>query len=253
MKLHYRKLGQGEPLIILHGLFGLSDNWQTLGKRYAEDFTVYMVDQRNHGSSPRSEDWNYYVMSDDILELVNDEGLSKINILGHSMGGKTAMFFTVGHPEKVNRLLVADISPGYHLFNQHDVLEALSAVNFDVVKSRKDVENILSLYITDNGTKQFLLKNLYWTDEGDLDWKFNLSVILKNTDKIGEAVPVQKTSVPTLVLKGGKSNYIKKEDEGLFSSIFPNSIIKVIPDAGHWLHAEQPQAFYEETLSFLKK
>jgi len=161
MKLFYRKSGQGQALIILHGLFGQSDNWNTLAKQFADEgFEVYTVDQRNHGLSPHSDEWNYKVMSNDILELIKENDLQKVILLGHSMGGKTAMQFAVDHCELLDKLIVADMAPRHYPLHHQSVLEGLQAVDFNLVKIRKEVEVVLSKYIPDFGTKQFLLKNL---------------------------------------------------------------------------------------------
>lgn len=193
MKLFYRKSGQGQPLIILHGLFGQNDNWGTLGRQFAEQgFEVYLVDLRNHGLSPHSDVWNYQVMSDDILELINDNNLKQVILMGHSMGGKVAMQFAIQHPELLDKLIVVDIAPKYYPPHNLDVLNALNAVDFSIVKSRKEVESILSETLTDFGTKQFLLKNIYWKENTELDWRFNLKVITKLIENVGEAIPLGK-------------------------------------------------------------
>lgn len=256
MKLHYRKAGEGRPLIILHGLFGSSDNWQTLGKQFSEQgFEVYLTDLRNHGRSPHSDEWNYKAMSEDILELLDDNSIGKASIIGHSMGGKAAMQLAADHPSRIEKLVVADISPRKYAHTQRDVVEALQAVDLDSVTSRKEAEEILSEGITDFGTKQFLLKNLYWK-EGEkerLAWRFNLDVIARDIDVVSEALEVSgKINVPTLFLRGSKSHYIPDEDIPLIKELFSGSEITTIANAGHWLHAEQPQAFFDAVMEFLK-
>lgn len=254
MKLHYKKLGQGKPLIILHGLFGQLDNWQTLGKQFSENgFEVYLVDQRNHGHSPHSETWNYQAMSDDILELIQDNHLQKVILLGHSMGGKTAMCFALEHTEYIEKLIIADIAPKHYPV-QRDVADALLSVDLNIVKSRKEVEEQLSKFFSDFGTKQFLLKNLYWKTEMQLAWRFNLEVISKNLEAIGESFITKNkiASVETLFLRGEKSNYILDEDREEIKKLFPNAEIKTIANAAHWLHADKPKEFFEEVVSFVK-
>lgn len=268
MKLFYRKFGEGQPLIILHGLFGQSDNWNTLAKHFSEQaslpdrqgFEVYTVDQRNHGLSPHSDVWNYKVMSEDILELMNDLHLKNVILLGHSMGGKTAMQFAIDHPEYLNKLIVGDIAPKYYPMQHEGVMQGLQAVDFNVVKTRKEVEEVLSKYISDFGTKQFLLKNIFWVDDNEMAWRFNLNVIIhqienvgQNVDHVGDAMPVDVVcEVPALFVRGEKSDYVLDEDMELIHQLFPKSILETIPDAGHWLHAEKPKEFFECVMKFIK-
>ena len=254
MKLFYRKFGSGQPLIILHGLFGQSDNWNTLAKKFAEQgFEVYVVDLRNHGLSPHSEVWNYQVMSEDILELINDNNLQNIILLGHSMGGKVAMRFAVQHQDLLDKLIVVDIAPKYYHQTNQDVLEALNSVDLSIVKTRKEVEIILSKYITDYGTKQFLLKNLYWKPNNDLDWRFNLKIITEEFENIGEATPTDKVcNTPALFIRGEKSNYILDDDFNLMQEIFPFSILETIANGGHWVHSEKSKEFFECVMKFIK-
>jgi pimeloyl-ACP methyl ester carboxylesterase len=261
MKLFYRKFGEGQPLIILHGLFGQSDNWNTLAKQFSgHGFEVYAVDQRNHGLSPHSDVWNYKAMSEDVLELIKDCGLKNIVLLGHSMGGKTAMQFAVDHPEYLDKLIVVDIAPKYYPIHHQSVLDALHAVDFNVVKTRREVEEVLSHYLSDFGTKQFLLKNIFWTDEEEMAWRFNLDVITKQIENVGEEVEAVSEApstdivceVPTLFIRGEHSNYILDEDLDLIQEIFPGSILETIPGAGHWVHAEKQKEFYECVMRFIK-
>ena len=163
MKLFYRKIGSGQPLLILHGLFGQSDNWNSLAKLFAEKgFEVFTIDLRNHGLSPHDDEWDYETMSKDVLELITDCNLQQVDLIGHSMGGKVAMRLAIDYPELINKLIVVDISPKYYPIHHQSVLEALNAVDFSILKTRKEAETVLSNYITDFGTKQFLLKNIYW-------------------------------------------------------------------------------------------
>jgi pimeloyl-ACP methyl ester carboxylesterase len=254
MKLFHRKYGSGQPLIILHGLFGQSDNWNSLAKQFGENnLEVYVVDMRNHGLSPHSDEWNYKAMSDDIAELIADNNLKNVVLLGHSMGGKAAMYFALQHSEVLDKLIVADIAPKYYPLHHQSVIEALTAVDFTVVKTRKEVEEILSKYISDFGTKQFLLKNIYWREDGNLAWRFNLDVIVKNIEIVGEATPVEKSvDTPTLFIRGEKSNYILDQDLNLIQELFPRSLLETIPDAGHWVHAEKPKEFFEKVMEFVK-
>jgi len=254
MQLFYRKIGSGQPLIILHGLFGQSDNWNSLAKQFSEQgFEVYIVDQRNHGLSPHSDEWNYKSMSDDILELINSLQLKNVVLLGHSMGGKTVMQFALEHEHILDKLIVVDIAPKYYPLHHQSVLEALQAIDFKIVKTRREAEDILGKHITDFGTKQFLLKNIYWKDDGELAWRFNLKVIIENIENIGEATPAENScNTPTLFIRGEKSNYILNEDLKLIQELFPRSILETIHDAGHWVHAEKPKAFFDCVIDFVK-
>lgn len=254
MKLFHRKYGSGQPLIILHGLFGQSDNWNSLAKQFGESgFEVYVADMRNHGLSPHSDVWNYKAMSDDIAELIADNNLQNIILLGHSMGGKAAMCFALENPAVLDKLIVVDIAPKYYSLHHQSVIEALTAVDFAVVKTRKEVEEILSKHISDFGAKQFLLKNIYWVENENLAWRFNLDVIVKNIENIGEATPADKSiDVPTLFIRGEKSNYILDHDLNLIQELFPRSMLETIEDAGHWVHAENPKVFFERVIRFLK-
>lgn len=253
MKLFYRKFGQGQPLIILHGLFGQSDNWNTLAKNFAElGFEVFIVDLRNHGLSAHSNVWNYQVMSDDILELINDSNFEHVILMGHSMGGKVAMQFALQHQDLLDKLIVVDIAPKYYPPHNLEVLEALNAVDFSIVRNRKEVETILAKYITDFGTRQFLLKNIYWKENGELDWRFNLKVITDQFENTGELTPNDTVfNKETLFIRGENSNYILDKDLNIIKEIFPLSILKTIAGAGHWVHAEKPKEFFESVSGFI--
>lgn len=254
MKLFYRKFGEGQPLIILHGLFGQSDNWNSLARQFSElENAVYTVDLRNHGLSPHNEEWTYQSMSDDILELINDLDLKEVILIGHSMGGKVAMQFAMNHPELLNKLIVVDIAPKYYPPHHGDILKALNAVDFNVVKNRKDAEALLSEYISDMGTKQFLLKSIYWKEDGLLAWRFNLDVITRKIETVGQETPnYSSCNTPTLFIKGERSKYILDADLQQINDLFPSSEIKTIEGAGHWVHAEKPIDFFETVTTFIK-
>jgi esterase len=253
MKLAYRKLGSGKPLFILHGLFGSADNWQTIGKHLAEYFTVYFIDLRNHGQSPHSDDWNYEVMAEDLLEIINDESLDRVLLMGHSMGGKTAMQFTVRYPEKVEKLVVVDIGPKKYPTTNQFVVDAIEQFNTQTVSSRKEAEEVMSRYIEEAGVRQFLLKNLYWDDDKKLSWKFNYEVIKQNIARVSDVTPMpdKPMEMPVLFVKGEKSDYIFPSDIKLIQTMFPTAIMEIIPGAGHWVHADQPQAFFSVVAKFL--
>jgi esterase len=252
MKLAYRKYGEGPALIILHGLFGQMDNWNTLAKKFSEQgFTVFTIDQRNHGLSPHDEDWNYGVMADDLKDFINEHQIHNPILLGHSMGGKTVMYFSLHYPNVADKLIIADISPRQHPANHNDVLYALQQVDFEVVKTRREVEDILGATISDFGTKQFLLKNVYWKTDDKMDWRFNLQVITEKYNNVIVGVPKGICETDTLFLKGEKSDYINENDLKLIEEIYPNSRVEVIANAGHWVHAEQPELFYKAVMGFI--
>jgi esterase len=253
MLLHSNILGEGTPFLILHGFLGMSDNWKTLGNKFSEEhFQVHLIDQRNHGRSFRDDEFNYEVLVEDLKQYCDHYQLKDIVLLGHSMGGKTAMLFATKYPELVSKLIIADIAPRFYPIHHDQILEGLSSLNFDVLKSRTEADNILSQYVSDFGTRQFLLKNLYWQEKGKLGFRFNLKVLKDNVEEVGEALPVSNSySGDTLFLRGDKSEYIALSDEFLIKMQFPNSNIQTIENAGHWLHAENPTDFFNSVLRFL--
>lgn len=251
----YSKIeGSGKPLLILHGFLGMSDNWKTLGVQYAQQgFQVHMIDLRNHGRSFHSEVFNYEVMVQDILDYCNANNLDKIDIIGHSMGGKVAMLFATKYPEKVDKLIVADIGPKFYNQHHQDILAGLNAVDFSKKPGRSEVDEILTSYIPDFGTRQFLMKSLYWQTPEQLAFRFNLAIFNTKMNEIGVALPEDSLfEKPTLFIRGGNSNYILDADFEYIKLHFPNSKIETIVNVGHWLHAENPKAFYEISISFLK-
>lgn len=250
MKLHYRKYGEGQPLIILHGLFGSSDNWQTLGKKFAENFEVYLVDQRNHGHSPKSNEFNYQLLSDDLYKLITDLELENITLIGHSMGGKTVMHFAQEHPLFIKKLIVVDIGPKAYPMHHDIILAGLNSLDLSTIKSRGQADKQLSKFIEDIGVKQFLLKNLYWIEKGQLGWRINIPVLEKKMPDIVASIPDKIVETHTLFIRGEKSNYIVEDDFQNIYDQFPNSEIETIYDAGHWVHAENPFSFYNMVLEF---
>lgn len=246
--------GSGKPLLILHGFLGMSDNWKTLGIQFgAEGFQVHMVDLRNHGRSLHSEEFSYQIMVQDILEYCQAHNLEKINIIGHSMGGKVAMLLATTHPELVDKLIVADIGPKLYPQHHQDILAGLNAVDFSKKPTRNEIEEIMFSHIPDFGTRQFLMKSLHWKEPGQLAFRFNLAVFNKKMEEIG--IPLLPNTIfekPTLFIRGGNSNYILDTDFENIKQHFPNSTVKTIPNAGHWLHAENPTLFYQIASSFLK-
>lgn len=250
----YSKIeGSGKPFVIMHGFLGMSDNWKTLGTQFAEDgFEVHMLDLRNHGRSVQSSEFNYELMVNDLVEYCKEKNLKNIYLLGHSMGGKVAMFAATQFPELVEKLIVADIGVKYYKPHHDEILEGLSAVDFSKKPSRGDVEEILTPYIPELSTRQFLMKSLYWKNPGELDFRFNLEAFIANKDMIGEALSEDAIyNKPTLFLKGANSRYILESDTLEIKKHFPKASIANIANAGHWLHAENPADFYKETKDFL--
>lgn len=251
--LHAHVIGSGEPLIILHGFLGMGDNWKTLANKFSADYQVHVVDQRNHGRSFHDEDFSYELMVEDLLHYLETKGLSKVNILGHSMGGKTAMLFAVEHHDRVNKMIVADIAPKFYPPHHQYILDALNDVNFEEVSSRTEIDAILKKHIPEMGIRQFLLKNVYRKEKDHFAYRFNLEVLEENIDEIGVSLPPRSFfNGPVLFLKGAHSGYITQEDEGLIQAHFPESRIVSISKASHWLHAENPVDFYNNVVGFLK-
>ena len=254
MLLHSKIEGEGKPLLIIHGFLGMSDNWKTLSMQYMEQgFQVHALDLRNHGKSFHSEDWGYDFMVQDVVAYCQFYQLKNIDVIGHSMGGKVAMLLATNYPELVDRLIVADIGPKFYAPHHQTILEALNAVDFSEKPSRAEVEDIVSEYIHDFGTRQFLLKNLYWVEPGQLDFRFNLKVFTEKTSVIGDALPfANHFGKKTLFLRGDKSDYILDSDFETIYHHFPDAEIVTVSNAGHWLHAENPKEFLEKTMVFLK-
>ena len=253
MQLHANILGEGAPFVILHGFLGMSDNWKTLGVRFSEQhYQVHLVDQRNHGRSFHSDDFSYELLVEDLKAYCDANNLKNIVLLGHSMGGKTAMLFATKYPEYVSKLLVADISPRFYPVHHDAILNGLGALDFSELKTRGAADKALANYVSDFGTRQFLLKNLYWVEKGQLGLRINLESLTENVSEVGEALPIHaEFDGDTLFLRGDKSEYIALQDEGVIKSHFPNAQIVTIKNAGHWLHAENPEDFYNEVIGFI--
>ncbi len=254
MKLAFREFGAGTPIIILHGLFGQSDNWNTLAKNFAEKgFHVFTLDQRNHGLSPHSNEWNYEVMADDLKQFIDDHNLHNPILVGHSMGGKTVLFFELKYSGIAKKLIVVDIAARTYEPHHNQVLEALHAVDFNTITTRKEAEAVMNEYLSDFGTKQFLLKNIYWKDDNakQMAWRFNLRTITESYDNIGVVVPDFISPTETLIINGENSKYINAQDNLDFEKRFTDVQFKTILNAGHWVHAEKPKEFFEAVLNFL--
>lgn len=253
MLLHSKILGKGEPLLILHGYFGMGDNWKSLANKFATNFEVHLIDQRNHGRSFHTEDFSYELMVDDLYNYIEHYQLEKAHLIGHSMGGKTAMLFATTYSKKIDKLIVADISPRYYSPHHQFILEALNAVNFDKITKRREVETVLANYIDEAGIRQFLLKNVYWKSKTELAYRFHLESLTDNVEEVGVALPSFTIfEGETLFLKGVNSGYISNDDEALIEAHFPKVQIRTVKNAGHWLHAENPIDFYDYVVEFIK-
>ena len=253
MLLHSNILGEGKPFIILHGFLGMGDNWKTLAKRFSQQgYQVHLVDQRNHGRSFHCDTFNYDVMVEDLKKYCDHYNLDDLVLLGHSMGGKTAMQFSTMYPEMVSKLIVADIAPKAYPLHHQDILKALSSLDFSIIKTRKVADEVLSKFIQNIGIRQFLAKNLYWKYQDELALRINLPVLIKNIEEVGKALNEGELfNGDTLFLSGANSHYIETTDEYLIFKHFPKASIKTISNAGHWLHAENPTDFYKEVMNFI--
>lgn len=244
MQLNYKKVGGGEPLLILHGLFGSLDNWMSLAKKLGEHFEVFIIDARNHGQSPHSDEFNYQVMADDIYAFLMEHNIIDPIILGHSMGGKTAMQFAINYPTRLTQLIVVDIAPKSYPVHHRKIIDGLFSLNFDLIRSRKAADEKLSQFVEEFSVRQFLLKNLYWKEKEKLAWRFNLPIIDQQIEIIGNELQKKRTfEKKTLFIRGEQSNYILESDFQDIKNTFTNATIETINNAGHWVHAEKPQEF----------
>ena len=252
MKLYSKIIGKGNPILILHGLFGMLDNWKAIGVRLSESFEVHLIDQRNHGRSGHSEEFNYHLMANDLRHYINEAKLKQVTLLGHSMGGKVVMRLAVESPSLVSNLIIADIAPKFYPVHHDLIIKGLKSLDFSIIKSRSQADKHLSEYINDKGVRQFLLKSLFWKNKEQLDLRFNLESISNNIINVGEHLSQDDIFTgKTLFLKGANSNYILKEDTSLICHHFPNSKIIDILNSGHWLHAENPDDFLKQVLDWL--
>ncbi|MDH5357300.1 MAG: alpha/beta fold hydrolase [Gammaproteobacteria bacterium] len=250
MKLHYQMVGSGQALVIIHGLFGSSDNWRALAKQLAHYAKVITVDLRNHGRSPHSPEQNYQLMSDDLAELLDDLNLDMVDIIGHSLGGKVAMAFSQRYPQRVRKLMVVDVSPRQYQDEHSNIFNALLGVNLSRFSRRNEVDEALKLSIPDKTVRQFLLMNLDVNGE-QLNWRINLQALFAIYPQLLEPV-CQNTEIKidSCFIRGGRSGYVGDDDVTLISTIFPNAEIVTIEQAGHWVHAEEPQLFIDKVKQF---
>jgi len=261
MELAFNKSGTGEPMLILHGLYGSSDNWFTIGKKLSAHYEVYLIDQRNHGRSPHNADNSYNAMREDLHEFFRAHDIKKAVILGHSMGGKTAMSFSMKYQEMVSRLIIVDISPvDYNTSGNREItlhrtiISAMQQLDPQLVNSREEADMILSGAIPWKHIRQFLLKNLKRSHTGKFMWALNIEAISANIETIASGIIPEGSEmtmdIPALFIKGEKSDYIGEEDEYAIKKLFPMARIATIPGAGHWVHAEQPSLFLKEICDF---
>ena len=253
MNLFFRESGQGKPLVILHGLFGSSDNWFTLAKTFSQHYKVFLIDQRNHGQSPQSDEFNYRLLTEDLEEFLLQHSIIKPVIIGHSMGGKTAMNLAVKRPDIIDKLIVVDIVPKSYPVHHDHILDGLEAIDLNKLTSRTEADQILSQFIPGPDVRHFLLKNLSRKTDGGFEWKINLTSIDHHIEEIGEGMQYSgKFEKATLFIKGAKSNYYADGDEELIKSIFPKTTFSTL-DTGHWVQAEKPVEFAKTVMEFLTK
>ena len=253
--LHSKITGDKDKhFLIFHGLFGQSDNFGSLAREFSEYYTVHAIDLRNHGRSFHDEDMSLKTMADDILNYLDYHKINQCHLMGHSLGGRVVIEFSYFYPERLEKLIVADIAPKAYPPHHQGIFKALNTVDFGLIEKRSDADEILKKYIPEFSVRQFLLKNIYMQSDGKYGFRFNLPVLTKWYDQMIETDLTDGIfNKPTLFLKGGNSEYITAEDYELIYNRFPKSEIKVIRGAGHWLHAEKPKEFFDDIIEFLKK
>lgn len=250
--LNFKKYGAGEPLIILHGLLGSLDNWSTLGRKWADNYSVYLVDLRNHGKSPHTPTHTVPGMARDISDFIDTHDIYEPVVLGHSMGGKVAMELALSHPDEIRALIIADMGAQAYPRSHDKIFQAIRSLDLDRNDSRKNIEKKLSETISDKGIVYFIAKNIDRTKEG-YRWKMNLDIIEQDYEEILKAIePGRIFDKPTLLIRGEKSGYVRKEDRHLLQQLFPRIKTASILGAGHWLHAEKPEEFEKEVRRFLE-
>lgn len=252
MKLFYRIYGSGPPLIILHGLYGSSDNWVSIARKLAGNFTVILPDQRNHGQSPHSMIHDYTAMKNDLHSLVSELGIGKFFLAGHSMGGKTAAAYAIDNQEMLLGLLIADISPfskrgnDSKEFEQHNqILNFMISTRISGITSRQEIDSLLKNKIDLEKTRSLILKNLNRNQDNSFSWKINARALSDNLENI--MAPVEPgneeiTGFPVYFLKGEYSDYLQDTDHKKILEVFPAAEFITIPKAGHWIHADNPDS-----------
>lgn len=253
MELYYREFGQGSPVLILHGLFGFSDNWQTIAKGLSDQHLVLTPDLRNHGRSPWADTHTYPEMADDVQAFMEAHWMFSAAVVGHSMGGKVAMQLALSNPDRVEKLVVVDIAPGQASDNHSDIFRALNELDLSKITTRQEADDFLAARIPDFGTRQFLLKNITRTPEGGFTWKMNLPVLSRAYNDILAPVGGDPFDKPALFVRGSRSDYIKDADFALIRSLFPQAELVTIEGAGHWVHADKPAELLSVLRDFLEK
>lgn len=254
IELNHKIYGQGDPLIILHGLFGSLDNWATIGRKLGEEYMVYLLDQRDHGKSPHTDAFSYDILSEDLKYFMDENWVHQSYIMGHSMGGKTAMRFALEYEDMVEKLIVLDMAPRQYTNRHQMVFDAMDSVDFETMESRADAKDVLMEMLKgDQATTAFLLKNIKRHKEGGFSWKMNTKLLRQEYENIIAPIPTNKVyEGPTLFVKGGNSAYITEEDDQLIKDLFPNSDTITMEDVGHWLHAEKPHKLMEIVQEFIE-
>lgn len=252
MQLHYQTQGQGQPLILLHGLFGSSDNWGVVAKHFAQHYQVISVDLRNHGKSPHSATQTYAQMADDILTLCDSLGLAQILLLGHSLGGKVAMQFATQHPQRMGKLIVVDMAMRAYADAHTHLIDAMLALDLSQLKTRAEADKALSQRITNTMVRQFLLMNLI-KQEDQLKWCINLPALKANYPALQSPVcEGAHYQAPCLFIRGERSDYVQAEDIAQIKRHFVKAQFVSLPTE-HWVHAEQPQLFIQVVEDFLMR
>ena len=254
VQLNYKLYGQGEPMIILHGLFGSLDNWASIGRKFGESYMTYLLDQRDHGKSPHTDAFNYDILAEDLRLFMEENWIHQSIIIGHSMGGKTAMRFALENNDMVDKLVILDMAPKEYANRHQNVFDAMAAIDLDALEHRKDARNtLLEKLSADISTTAFLLKNIKREKEGGFSWKMNVDLLRKEYDNIVAPMPTNMTfEGDTLFIRGGDSKYIQDEDHALILQLFPNAVIKTLEGTGHWLHAEKPNELMEMIQEFVE-
>lgn len=254
MQLNFKEVGSGnQAIIILHGLFGSSDNWLTFSKLLANDYKIFLIDQRNHGKSPWDDSFTYTDMALDLLEFITNNRIESPIVVGHSMGGKAAMKFASLYPDLIKKLVVVDIGPKYYKPHHQKYLAGLNNLNLNEIQNRTEADAEMLKFIPETEIRQFLLKNLYRNEENKFAWRMNLSVIDRDIENIGEGLDANnKFRKPTLFVRGAKSDYINEDDLIMIKWIFPNNKVETVENAGHWVQADQPQILADLLLKFFE-